>query len=209
MIFIGDIHTKFEYLNKFKNKNLIQAGDFGYWPEIIDFKSIKFNSNIYFCDGNHENHWELKKLWYKRTETKIIENIFYMPRLSYKNIEGYNILFIGGAESIDKNRRTIGFDWFPEETISYNDMLEENFPQQKIDIIVSHTCPLFCFKIMNIDQRLNDPSCIWLQEIYSIYKPKYWYFGHFHFYKKFQYENCTFTCLNMVDDFTNDWHEEF
>jgi len=52
-----------------------------------------------------------------------------------------NILFIGGALSIDKKQRTIGYDWFPQETISQKNIFE--LPDEKIDIVISHTAPKY------------------------------------------------------------------
>ena len=38
--------------------------------------------------------------------------------------DGRIVLFMGGADSIDKKYRKIGFDWFPEELITQKDIYE-------------------------------------------------------------------------------------
>ena len=50
-------------------------------------------------------------------------NIFYMPRGSVLSLsDGRNVLFMGGAESVDKRRRTPGYDWFKQELIRPQDL---------------------------------------------------------------------------------------
>jgi hypothetical protein len=90
------------------------------------------------------------------------------------------ILFAGGADSVDKIYRTMGFDWFPEELLSIKD---ENrlLDAKKSDIIISHTCPN---EVDIISQELvyksEDPTRKVLSEVLFTHKPKKWFFGHWH-----------------------------
>jgi Icc-related predicted phosphoesterase len=189
IIATGDIHGKFRYLNALINKYkdrldlVLCGGDFGYWPNFdSDHENIKTHGiPVLWCDGNHENHWALRD----RKSDEIAENVFYMPRGStYKLEDGRTILFMGGADSIDKDQRTIGRDWFPEEVITQKDMM--NLPDVKVDIIVSHTCPteLYPTMLKHYDGRSMEPSNYALSEIWKIYKPDLWFFGHWHYYKE-------------------------
>jgi Icc-related predicted phosphoesterase len=187
VIVTGDVHGDFGALNELISKKkkhglelVIACGDFGFWPQGPD-KVIKGISpqgvKILFCDGNHENHDALKN----RKSDEIVPNVFYMPRGSiYKLDDGRNILFMGGANSIDKQWRTPGYDWFPEEIISQRDM--ENLPDEKVDIFITHTCPTeLLHDMIKIDYRKkDDPSNHYLSELWKIYKPDLWYFGHWH-----------------------------
>ena len=202
------------FLDKKKPELILACGDFGYWPnthtkektedplaEIVkkeykkqcELSGIKYEkiqpmweiknkeSKILFCDGNHEDHDSLDKL----TNMEIRPNIFYKKRGStYRLKDGRNILFMGGADSIDKNSRTPGLDWFPQENISYQDM--NNLPDCKIDIVISHTCPTCILPIMNpYDPRKRpDGNNVALQIIMEKYRPSLWYFGHWHKYKE-------------------------
>jgi hypothetical protein len=107
-----------------------------------------------------------------------------MPRGSvYTLPDGRNILFMGGADSIDKHVRRLGVDWFPEEVITQKDFI--NLPDVEIDIFITHTCPEEIKPILlQYDERkLRDPSNKALTELWKIYKPKLWFFGHWHTYQ--------------------------
>ena len=206
IIVIGDVHADFGTLNQFiakkKPKIILSTGDFGYWPHLNTFKIDYFgnkkkvekkipkvgDSKLYWCDGNHEDHWELKKL----TSNEIWPNVFYMKRGSILTLpDRRNVLFMGGANSIDKNSRTFGIDWFPEENITWSDI--ENIPKDiKIDIVISHTCPNE-FDIKCYDRDSNRDA---LSYILNTYNPSLWYFGHWHTYKTGFTKGCRWTVLN-------------
>ena len=104
------------------------------------------------------------------------------------------VLFMGGANSIDKQYRKIGVDWFPEEIISQKDIM--NLPDCKVDIVISHTCPEeFSMSTLYDD---NDPSRKALSYVLDKYHPSLWYFGHFHQNKTGYTNSCRWTCLNEL-----------
>jgi len=128
-----------------------------------------------------------------------------MPRGStYKLDDGRNILFMGGADSIDKQWRTPGFDWFPEEHITQRDM--ENLPDEKVDIFITHTCPneLLPEMIKHDYRKKDDPSNYYLSELWKIYKPDLWYFGHWHHSTTGLLMGTRWHALNMSGE-TNFW----
>jgi len=102
----------------------------------------------------------------------------------------YRCIVIGGAYSIDKwYRLENGWNWFsneqPDDDIKayVEKQLENN--DNKIDVVLSHTCPLkhepvevfFDF----IDQSKVDKSTEqWLDSIENILDYKKWYCGHYH-----------------------------
>lgn len=200
IIVTGDIHGDWEALNKLikdtRPELVICCGDFGYWPHLVGKTAINSvgqrrkipslaealkngKTKVLFCDGNHEDHWSLRAL----KNTEVAPNVFYMPRGStYTLPDGRKILFMGGAYSIDKNVRTFGIDWFPEEQISSRDILK--CPNESIDIVVSHTCPVRLrpkiLKQLPHSFDIPDSSEDALEYILNSYQPKYWYFGHWH-----------------------------
>lgn len=209
VIITGDIHGNFEYLNKLINKFkykldlIICCGDFGYWPSSSTPLNIESQGvTILWCDGNHEDHWAIHKL----SDNEITKNVFYMPRGStYKLRDGRTILFMGGAASIDKQYRTLGIDWFPEETISQKDMMD--LPNIKIDIFITHTCPKELHSLM-LDEEpnyINDPSIYALSTLWQIYKPPLWFFGHWHQYNEGDLENTKWYSLSCVDSNSKWW----
>lgn len=206
---VGDIHGYWGNLNTLINHKkpdlILQCGDFGYWPghKKFEFEQLKLdNTIIRWCDGNHENHWELAK----RESDEVAPGVIYMPRGStYTLPDGRNVLFMGGADSIDKAWRTIGYDWFPEEIITQKDILD--LPDMKIDIVISHTCPRELIPVMSqIDPiKDKDPSYIALSEVYKKYKPSLWFFGHFHYYKTGTYQDMTWHCIGATRKMTQWW----
>jgi Icc-related predicted phosphoesterase len=183
---VGDTHACFEKLNRliFENKPdiVIVCGDFGYWIPMSQFAPIRpQGSKIYFCDGNHENHMFLNALLkaqdYERTPIEIQDNVFYMPRGSTLDIDGQTLLFMGGAESIDKAYRIKGYDWFEEESISWIDL--DKVPRGlKPDIIITHTAPDFIIRQIGGEGDKHSEKV--LRTLYARHKPKHWYFGHMH-----------------------------
>ena len=191
LIIVGDIHAEWNKLNTLINKKkpdiILQCGDFGIWPYHKECSLDKIKNGdckIYFADGNHEHHDYLNTL----TNNEIAPNIFYMKR---------------GSESIDKNTRTIGVDWFPQEVISQKDF--ENLPSTntKIDIVISHTCPLE-FDLgdrFKDTQKHKDCSRVALSRILEMYPSiRKYYFGHYHVNIKGQYDKCKWECLNMASN---------
>jgi len=201
----GDIHCNFNILNEFieqkKPEIIFQVGDLGVFPDIpLIIKND--NTKIYFCPGNHEDWNYLDSL----KNNEIQKNIFYMKKGSILEINNKKILFVGGAISIDKIIRTEGADWFKQEVLLNKDI--ENIPDVNIDIVISHTCPDLVFKYLNLRKYIFDPSQYLLDNIFIKYKPKQWFFGHFHKYMEFDFNDCHFTILNKISSEGDDWFKQ-
>jgi len=209
-IAVGDIHGEFtpliSIIKENRNTILLQCGDFGWWrflrKRIMDLDRICNENNviIHWCEGNHEDHPFIKQ------NDMVTPNIIYQPRGStVKLSDGRVVLFIGGADSIDKKYRTAGYDWFPkDENITMDDI--DNLPDIDVDVIISHTAPDY-FDLglpatgyfAGVDlSTYKDYNRYLLNAVYDKYKPKEWYFGHFHKYNKGKYENCEWIMLNSL-----------
>lgn len=143
IIIIGDIHGDFEILRQLRNRidnslpiTIIQIGDFGFYPHCIEQWPKKYPWPVYAIDGNHEHFPMLRK--YEQVE-EVAYNLFYVPRGSVLNIEGYEIGFLGGGHSIDKAWRKEGVDWFKDEEIT-NEQIEKLVGKQ-LDILITHNPP--------------------------------------------------------------------
>lgn len=223
IIICGDLHGDWGSINTLIDKRhpdiIIQVGDFGYFPNFQDSlieeqtaygKTIKKkwdnygikckNTKVYWCRGNHDNVDALNENFSKTEISNIYDNVFYCPFgvvLTLPTNE--KVLFVGGAKSVDRFTagRIEGVDWWHQETISYSDM--KNLPDQKIDIVVSHTIPKSFLKKVGWERSgdmFNDPSCEALDQIMKIYKPKYLYSGHFHKYLVKYIDCCLWTSLS-------------
>lgn len=211
---MGDVHGRFDVLNAFINKKkpdiILQCGDFGYFPNISNKqKNPKWpkgdlvpkmgNTKLYWCDGNHEDHWSLKEL----KNNEIYPNVFYMKRGSTLTLpDGRVVLFMGGADSIDKGSRRLGYDWFPEEVITQKDTIGLS-EDMNVDIIISHTCP-YSFDMISNNMKIGDPSRHALSLLLKLYKPSLFFFAHWHVYKTGCQHGCKWICLNMINK-TNGW----
>jgi hypothetical protein len=215
IIVAGDLHGNWGAINTLINKKqpkmILQVGDFGWFPNFEVKKPVIYNhqvpwklkgiktndTKIYFCDGNHENH---EFLIQDGQIYELYENVYHCSRGSILGLpDGRKVLFIGGAESIDKDQRLIGHDWFPGENIQYGQLANLLYNEaniKKIDIIISHTCP-FKFDILTENEfKLNDGNRKILDEILDMFSPDYWYFGHWHRYIKGQYKNTKYFGLD-------------
>lgn len=207
IIITGDIHNDFGKLNTLINKKkpefVICCGDFGYWEPFArkigqkgalrSVKEIKPGyTKILWCDGNHEHFDSLEK----RKSDEVAPNVFYMSRGSTFTLPDRRvIMFMGGGYSIDKHYRIQGRDWFPQETISYKDMM--NLPDIKVDIFITHTCSTNILPEMLKHNELKhtDPSNKALTQLWEKYKPSLWYFGHWHVNVKGTWQNTKWECL--------------
>jgi hypothetical protein len=188
-LIVGDIHNEFGKLNGLINRKhpdlVICCGDFGYWPDVNWASPLSIirpqGSTILWCDGNHENHWRLQQ----RDKDEMEPGVIYMPRRSTYTLEdGRVLMFMGGADSIDRDLRTIGVDWFPDEIIKQSDLYD--LPDIKVDIFITHTCPeeLVGEMLKYDSSKFADPSPRALSELWKTYKPDLWYFAHWHVYKE-------------------------
>ena len=218
IIVAGDFHGNFTYVNQLLNSNnkismILQCGDFGWWPRfhgktIVDnsgrivrwdnFGLKNHNKKIFWCPGNHEDWESLKDL----ENNEVHPNVFYMKRGSILTLEdGRKVLFMGGGLSIDRKFRTergADFGWFWEETISQKDI--EELPDEKIDIIISHTAPKeFKLKDYHDDAWYpTDPSRKALDYLLEKYKPRLWYFGHMHKFQTGRRNNTEWIGLSAI-----------
>ena len=210
---VGDLHGDWPKLNSLitekKADIILQTGDFGWWPKMEVTKPVLYgqqkkwllkgikrgNSSIYWCDGNHEEH----PLLVQDGEIhEMYEGVYHGSRGSTLTLpDGRIVLFAGGASSIDEKLRTPGHDWFPEETIKNKD-LDIMLKHDKIDIVISHTCPTsFIHRLKKGNfAKVNDPSCIALEYVLEKYKPSLWYFGHWHLNVTGFDKGCQWMCLD-------------
>lgn len=211
---VGDVHGGFERLNYLisqeKPDMILQVGDFGYWPLLEDYNLATIDTGstrIYFCEGNNDDLGSLKTLVKQAGRpVEIAPNIIYMPRGSVLELaDGRRVLFMGGGQSVDRWRRYEGWDWFPEEIITEEDLA--HLPEAPIDIVISHTCP----EEFPIEQARRkkvkdiDPSRQMLSRVLHKYNPSLWYFGHWHTCCEGIYQDTMWVCLNWVR-FSATWY---
>lgn len=131
---------------------IIQCGDFGYgWrfrDNLCTFSvlasklSSKYNIDLYFLDGNHENFDALYELPIS-PETglrPIMAGVTHLPRGSTLKLGNKTFRAFGGANSTDRENRVEGLSWWEQETITDDDV-NKAIEAGVADVFLSHDCP--------------------------------------------------------------------
>ncbi|MCQ2465733.1 MAG: metallophosphoesterase [Oscillospiraceae bacterium] len=207
MIFItGDVHGEYD-LRKFgkdefpvqseltKKDYVIICGDFGflwdesktekYWLKWLDRKPW----TTLWIDGNHENYTLLSRYliedWNGGKIQKITDSIYHLCRGSIFTIEGRKIFAFGGAESHDKQFRTPGISYWPQEMPSLKELITgaENLNRNdwKTDIVVSHSLPTFILKELGMTE-IYQPNTLtdYFEKLNRKMDFDLWFSGHYH-----------------------------
>lgn len=209
----GDTHrdfSRFKYYDELdqqdENLGIIILGDVGlnymieqWWPDYHVKNSLKkkYKFTIYCVKGNHEARpSECKNMhlvWDDNVNGEVwveddFPNIKYFKEVGEYIINGYHVLVIGGAYSVDKWYR-LQFDrkWFASEQLTQKEMdsVKELTLGKKYDFVFSHTCPiswepedlfLGCVDQSTVDKTME----VWLEEVKDYVDWKIWLFGHYH-----------------------------
>ena len=167
--------------------NPVMTNDELYWKKWLDGKPW---TTLYIC-GNHDNHPKLndlpRDLKFGAEVGSISDSIFHLRRGEIYTIEGRTFLAFGGATSIDRESRTTGVSWWPEEVPSYTEMdhcLDSiNDHNHKVDVILAHTCPQSIAPIIAGYRGLHlhdDPTQKMLNHITTVCEFDHFFCGHFH-----------------------------
>jgi len=190
--FVGDIHGD-AGRKSLMTPYSIQLGDLR-----LDYRRFGFTDNCgprFFVDGNHENFPCLDTDMEMPYE--VVPNLLHIPR-------GYisgETMFIGGGHSIDRSRRTPGYDWYPDEVLTgcqFHKIM--SVKPEKVTTIISHDCPTFVMEWL-VHNRSKDRHPHQHQDalamIFHRFQPKTWIFAHYHlsFYKEIH--GCLFRCLKI------------
>lgn len=203
---IGDIHGEWEqyYANCTDAINsgcerTIQVGDFGvgfsgpYWHDRAD--EFHWDGTHRFIRGNHDSPARCKQMAGWITDGRV-EN---------------DVMFIGGAYSIDWMLRTEGTSWWADEELSMEELyrLIDVYEQVKPRVMITHDAPLDVTKEMFIQSGLavfghnakliNTKTGTALNTMLAIHQPEEWYFGHWHHTMQYRYGRTMFHCLGIHD----------
>ena len=236
---MGDIHGELHeaYTKDIRHGCIILAGDCGfgfhnikYYTECMYRKAVRWlerNDNIIICvRGNHDDPKYYEEQLFKKERMMCVSD--------YTIIKGYHhtILCIGGAVSIDRTYRidlqSIRPDgpqywWKGEEPVLNPEKIKEiTDAGYRIDTVVSHTCPNFCYPVhkgltnptmehwLLVDRTLKSDLVkerSTMTEIYHLLVDEYkhplkrWLYGHFHETHKGIYDGmlCLLLDINQIE----------
>lgn len=215
----GDTHGDFSRLEIFaktmgirKEKGrerdiCIILGDAGlnYFGDIRDVKTKNKVSRLpfdLFCiHGNHEMRPETvegyeQAEWHEGTvyRQKEFPHLIFARDGEIYDFAGKKTLVIGGAYSVDKEYRIqMGYRWFPDEQPSeeIKKRVEQKLDEVgwKVDVVLSHTCPLKYQPTEHFipglaQSRVDSTTENWLDGIEDKLKYQKWYCGHYHVDKR-------------------------
>jgi predicted phosphodiesterase len=191
MIFLGDTHGNVNFCEKLANQNphdiILQLGDFGVGFMPTDFINQILPKNFKFFVGNHDNRAESRKI----------------PNCLGDFGEFGGVFFISGANSIDKDRRTIGINWWPDEELNWAQTRDclDLWEKSKCRVLVSHDGPQELIRGLYGIQDVSHTRRM-LQEIWDIRKPDVWIFGHHHKQNRGKVQGVEFYSLG-IDEVLN------
>lgn len=217
---VGDIHGKtYDYRAyalvsgvDFRTRHLvepeysIQVGDYGigFFSDFWHEKEVEWQTahpQHRFIRGNHDDPAKCK------TMPGYIED---------GTIEG-DVMFIGGAWSIDHEWRTPGVDWWSDEELSYEelDKLVTKYGQVKPDFLITHDCPtqvayeMFISKGLGMSgvEQVKTRTGEALQAMFEIHQPKFHFFGHWHQTRELTLNVTRFVCLGELDYIDVDFND--
>ena len=178
-----------------REDNVIILGDVGIcwrkdkkdmWEYIEKWERIDNTPMLYFIDGNHENFDILNSLPINNNEGILSEHIRWLKRGTVKIFENKKCLFIGGAESLDKDRRIKHLSWWEEESITEEDI--KSIEKDNYDYVFTHCAPrsildeyLYLLVDFIFDQdTISHNSEDKLELIKNSISFDQWWFGHYH-----------------------------
>jgi len=196
-IFCGDVHGKFEQYKKIikQHKNTIQVGDMGVgfrrWPHGEWSQNppyaLMVEQNARFIRGNHDNPNVCAGHSQCIPDGKIINDM----------------MFVGGAYSIDWKYRIPEYDWWDDEEIpqEWFDIIKQAYSVMRPACMVTHDCPYFIYPMIHSHHFVDIPSRTpkALEAMWQMHKPKVWVFGHHH--KSFDQivDGTRFVCLAELE----------
>jgi len=176
----------------------VQVGDFGigfhspYWHDSVNDWMEK-NPDHRFIRGNHDDP----------AMCKTMKNY-----IADGTVEG-EVMYIGGAWSIDHAYRTEGRDWWRDEELSVMefDRLTKIYEETKPRVMITHDCPtsvaweMFLSKGLGLAgaPQIKTRTGEYLQHMFEMHQPELWFFGHWHHTKCTAINGTEFRCLGEQD----------
>lgn len=202
---IGDIHGLYsEYITVAEHEfdgPTIQLGDFGvgfsgpFWHERAN--EFHTGGKHRFIRGNHDDPERCRK-WMTNG---------WIPDGHVEN----DVMFIGGAWSIDYAWRTEGVTWWRDEECSMEEFerMIDVYSTVKPRVMITHDAPTMVTYQMFVQTGLaiGGPNAKMirtrtgeaLQAMLNIHQPELWVFGHWHHTMMAKYGRTHFQCLGELD----------
>ncbi len=207
MRLIGDCHGLYDrYKTVIKDApgGSIQVGDMGvgfiyptgpregeFFPNPPHDSMVKYKAR--FIRGNHDNPGVCK------------DQSQWIPD---GTVEG-DTMFIGGAISVDRERRIENYSWWAKEELSIAELndLTDKYLDIRPRVMITHDCPHeVAEQVLAVANRgfgswnkLESRTCQAFQSMWSAHSPELWVFGHYHYSFDHVLRGTRFICLNELE----------
>lgn len=198
ILILGDTHANTRWsvnavaiAKRLNALDIMVVGDFGYWPDPqyghpyflkeLSEAAQEHGVTVWWVDGNHEDFGNLYRSHLKDHDepVQIRPGIMWLPRGVTWTWEGVTFLAMGGAASIDRQHRTPGVSWFPEEIIDDSDVLKA----KPATIMITHDSPInpleFTGRRFIVDAE-SEYCRQQMRRVVTIAKPELLLHGHYH-----------------------------
>lgn len=239
-VVIGDTHANHSYITyqmkmlNLQDMILLHVGDFGVGFNNIHTDKLNLrrlndslaerNCHLYTIRGNHDDPAFF-------TGDYEYSHLHLVPDYTVVNVNGDNVLMVGGAVSIDRVLRkedmlknTDRPSYWYDETFVLNE--EKIKDLTNITYVITHSSPKFVFPINNFNNELGSHGHLVehfatndsllkddlnkeredITQLYEILNKnntiKKWIYGHFHSHNAEYYGDTDFICLG-VNEFYN------
>ncbi|MXX89836.1 MAG: hypothetical protein F4213_02830 [Boseongicola sp. SB0677_bin_26] len=210
LVLVGDIHGKFLPFHALARRVLgrgaavVQVGDFGHG--FLDGGTAAgagefFRANAGTCGFIRGNHDDPEVC---RTMPGWIPDGHQDP--------AWDIMFVGGAFSVDRHLRTQGLDWWEDEECSIAELngIVDRYAEVKPRIMVTHDAPSAAIEAVFPHARLFRPLSRTMQAfdaMFEAHRPDAWIFGHWHRSASAVVDGTRFQCLGELGSCTLSWRE--
>lgn len=134
-------------------RTIFHVGDFGLWPgeggakflRKVDRTLADLGQTLYVTEGNHEWFDKLDQIKPSGDGLKrVTPRIIFLPRGYRWVMNGWKFLSLGGAPSVDFDKRKRGVSWWPQEAITMGDVyrIREGVEARgTVDVMITHDAP--------------------------------------------------------------------
>lgn len=190
MRFVGDIHGKHdEYLSIIDGcEKSVQVGDFGIGfghKGEPDFINDMLPEGHRFIRGNHDN------------PAKCRQCSNWIPDGTIED----DVMYLGGAWSIDAAWRTPGLSWWEDEELPFYQLVDltDRYASAKPRIMVTHTAPIEIPRMMGFNIGKGSQTEQALSAMWKYHKPDVWMVGHWHQSLDKVVDGTRFICLDELE----------
>lgn len=199
-LFIGDVHGKYRRYREIIRDHMgsIQVGDMGigFINPITEQRMANpphdsmLEGQHRFIRGNHDSPEACKR---------------HSQWIKDGTIQG-DVMFVGGATSIDKAYRIRNYTWWEDEELSLQDLnlMIDVYRNQRPRVMVTHDCPEFIAeKVMAAHNQVKfaeiSSTRVAFQAMLEAHQPDIWVFGHWHVSFDKLMNGTRFVCLAELE----------